>query len=231
LRLNGLERAITFSREQFDGHPDSLHFLSYGSPLLKALLASVPEPDEHDWAVLRLSAPDEHSWIGWYSLAETLPSPVRKVADLHRALSTHRDNAAPYSAQAHFQNRIIKEQAREAERAESFHIRQRQTLQIRARDLLCNAALVEIALGQQPQLFDMDAYPAGFSDTAITGLKRHNSPWSWMLKYGYVPGLRVSDDDPYWAQVQGLARDELKKTFGRLTAEAAQVREKMKALD
>jgi hypothetical protein len=101
---------------------------------------------------------------------------------------------------------------------------QKSTLRAKARRLLVKAALVEIALGQQQELFDEAAYPTSFDENAVKGLRRYGVPWTWMLKIGFEQGLRPGDTDPYWTEVKNLARDRLSERFVALTGQAREVR-------
>jgi hypothetical protein len=63
----------------------------------------------------------------------------------------------------------------------------------RARTVLLHAALVEIALGQQPTLFD-EPLPHEFSDQAIVGLGRHKYPFAPLLKLASAGNLNASQE-------------------------------------
>jgi len=88
---------------------------------------------------------------------------------------------------------------------------------------LVKATLVEIALGQQQELFEEAAYPSSFDENAVKGLRRHGVPWTWILKIGFEPGLRPANADPYWEEVKNLARDKLRERIQSLTAQASEL--------
>lgn len=87
---------------------------------------------------------------------------------------------------------------------------QTSTLRARPRPLLTKAALVEIALGQEQELFNEVPYPSSFDENAIKGLRRHGPPWTWMLKIGFEQGMRPANSDFYWTEVKNLGRDKLR---------------------
>ena len=222
---------VTFAPDRFDEHPDSLHFLSYGSPLLDAILASVPPPESHDLAPTRLVADVPRPLVGWYDLRADLLRPLRSVGDLNRSLAYKADAQALPRSQADFQRRVEEERIRVAGRDAAFVERKRKTLAAQAQRLLVKAALVEIALGRQASLFDSDSYPRNFDEGAVQGLKRHKSPWSWMLIIASAPDLRPAQDDPFWAEVSPFSKERLRERFNNLTKEAAAVREQWRPLE
>lgn len=100
---------------------------------------------------------------------------------------------------------------------------QKSTLLAKARRLLIKVALIEIALGQERELFEEVTYPASFDENAIRGLRYREMPWPAILKIGYEPGMRPVDSDPYWSEVKNLNRDKLRERFQTLSAQARDV--------
>ncbi len=221
LSLDGTSAAVTFSREQFDAHPDTLQFLSYGNPLFQALLESVPEPDAADGCVARFTDAEAVPVREWYDLTGTAPAPVATLGDLKRALACTAPHSSPEAAGALFQDQVTALRKAYEERSAEFVAMQKSTLRAKARRLLVKAALVEIALGQQQELFDEAAYPTSFDENAVKGLRRYGVPWTWMLKIGFEQELRPAQNDSYWAEVKNLARDRLRERFQALTAQAS----------
>ena len=222
---------VTFSATSFEEHPESLHFLSYGSPLLDGLLASVPEPESHSLAPARFTADEPRPLVGWYDTRSDLVRPLRSLADLNRSLAHPADDQAIPHAQTDFQHRVVEERSRVAGRNAAFGQRKRRTLAAQARRLLEKAALVEIALGRQASLFDSEVYPRNFDESAVVGLKRHKAPWDWMLYIGYLSGLRPREDDPFWAEVSPLSKERLAERFRDLTKEAQSVLDQWRVLE
>ena len=221
--LNGGSIAVTFSPERFDEHPDTLQFLSYGNPLFDALLNTVPAPEAEASSVVRFADPDGLPVTGWYDLSSAAPQPIATLADLRRAMNgTPADQARP-AAEQHFRSQVQAVRQTNVARSAEFVERQKRTLQAKAQRLLVKAALVEIALGQQPELFSKESYPSTFDEQAIVGLRRHRSPWTWMQIIGFEQGLRPSQTDPYWNEISSLPVERLKERFQALTNEARDV--------
>ena len=80
------------------------------------------------------------------------------------------------------------------------------------------------------KVFEEVPYPTEFNEQAIIGLRRHKSPWTWMLKIGFEPGLRPDSADPFWSGVRNLGPDRLKERLQQLTLEARRVRESWQRL-
>lgn len=221
--LNGGNIAVTFSVERFDEHPDTLQFLSYGNPLFDALLNTVPAPEAEASSVARFADPDGLPVTGWYDLSASAPEPIATLADLRRAMNGTPVDQARTAAEQHFRAQVQAIRQTHATRSAEFIERQKRTLQAKAQRLLIKASLVEIALGQQPELFSKESFPSTFDEQAIVGLRRHRSPWTWMQMIGFQQGLRPSQNDPYWNEISSLSVDRLKERLQALTSEATNV--------
>ena len=90
----------------------------------------------------------------------------------------------------------------------------------KAQRLLVQAALVEIALGQQPEIFESDTYPAAFNEQAVLGLQRHGFPWGPLLKLTDEDCPSPTGQDAYYQQIADYKREDLKKEFARLRDKA-----------
>lgn len=97
------------------------------------------------------------------------------------------------------------------------------SLRAKARRLLEQAALVEIALGRQQGLFVTDAYPTTFSEAAVSNLARHHSPWTWLLVIGDKPLPEPRATDPYWDDIRNRDAIELRNLFTQLSADAKRI--------
>ena len=97
---------------------------------------------------------------------------------------------------------------------------QRSALKARAAELLAQAALVELALGQQPDLFAEGAYPAAFDLAAVVGLRRHKYPWAPLLvmAQGHLAAPRPTDR--FYARIQNESAEQLKRRFEGLEQRA-----------
>jgi len=104
---------------------------------------------------------------------------------------------------------------------------ERSTLEAQAGRLLLDAALVELALGQQPDLFGQEAYPAAFDESAVVGLKRHGYPWGTLLKLVRSRIQAPRPTDPFFVEIQGEAAEWLRRRFGTLEQRAGQLVERI----
>jgi hypothetical protein len=228
LSWNGDSLIVTFSPACFDEHPDTVKFLSYGSPILDALLdlGPTPEPDS-DGAILRMRADDVGLGLcAWYLPGRNGASPNRvdNLPELNRWLSSKVDvrmsEEVRYKAQEKFIKafQAVQEKRREIilQRRKSFVLAEK----AKAQRLLVKAALIELALGQQLGLFDTENYPSAFNELAIKGLQRHGYPWGALLKLAYESELSISEEDEYYQQIQGSNRESLKGKFSQLIEEA-----------
>ncbi|HET91348.1 MAG TPA: helicase [Chloroflexi bacterium] len=239
LRLGGEETAVTFDRAVFDIYPNSLRLLTYGNPLLERLLASIAalEGDVFQGALLRVAVTAPWPRVGYYILTEA--GQVQRLASLEQVRAALDAPDAPVwtatqieAAQADLEAAATAEWARSDEGRERLVRAQREALLARAGRLLLDAALVELALGQQPAMFGETGYPLAFAESAVTGLRRHGYPWTALL--GQVTthaGLTAPQPtDPFFVAIQGQSAEQLRRQFERLARQAQQLLAQLAAL-
>ena len=231
LRTDGDDVAVTFDAALFDAHPNTLRLLTYGNELLTELLRAVPEPalvpplpPSQSWGgkrggrVLRCQTKGPLPLCAYYALdTGGRPQRIERLADLEVLCAekpdVHWSEEAVTSACEDFERKaaaLLQQQARVVtvrQRAE------RLALEEQARQTLLRAALVELALGQQPELYEEEALPVAFTEEAITGLRRHGYPFAPLLRLVNVDGLRPSPTAPFYATVQGRSRETLRRRF------------------
>lgn len=234
LRWNNGETAVTFRAERFDQFPDTLQLLSYGNRLFTEILHSIPASDYEEPGVKDM-ARFEHKEllpiIGWYSLAGSSPVPIETFAQLEKLVKKPPKADIAYAARFETADKLFSTQAETIARAYQqrllqFGHQQQAVLQAKARRLLEKGALVEIALGQRRSLFEPESYPIGFSETAVIGLKRHKSPWSWLLvaaTYGGKPLPQPEESDPFYDQIKNEKPERLKAMFQHFAEDAREL--------
>jgi hypothetical protein len=227
LTWQGAKLPVTFSRECFDKHPDTVRFLSYGSPLLAELLENVPAPQsESSGSLVRCRTTGNVELRAWYVSAEgqAQPQSIETLADLRDWLARH-PGSEPTSetlrdeAQMLFESKVAQVNRQQAELLQHRQLARYLAERAKAQRLLIQAALVEIALGQQPEMFESETYPSAFNEEAVLGLQRHGFPWSALLKLAYDDGLSPSEQDVYYQQIAGYKRESLKAEFAHLRDE------------
>ena len=226
LLWDGQRTAVTFRAEVFDRWPQTLQFLSYGSPLLAAVLALVEPPDELPAGVARYEAADL-PLRGWYDLSAGAPRLVESLAQLRETQAAGRPaTTTAEAAQEAFAVVTAARREQDATRRARTVDERRVVLEAQARQRAQQAALVEIAIGQQKSLFDDEVYPISFNEAAVVDLARHKSPWSWIvhiLRQSGGPLPLPREDDPFFAQIQGEKPERLKERLARLTGDARDI--------
>jgi superfamily II DNA or RNA helicase len=228
--------AVTFSADRFDEYPDTLQLLSYGNPLLTQILGSVPPPEEYPAQLIRFADEETLPVCAWYSLHGNDSTQVNTLAQLKQVSGQTTDQASPLEKNAESAHQQFTQQVQAINEAYQSRLAQHTTqweaaLRAKARRLLEKASLVEIALGQQQTLFAAENYPTGFSEAAVAGLKRHKTPWSWMLVIGGKPLPQPQHTDPFYDQIRNEKRETLKALFGQLTAEAKDILQAWRAIN
>jgi SNF2 family DNA or RNA helicase len=223
----GEKTAVTFSAEQFDKFPDTLHFMSYGSPLLAEILDAVPAPQAYPTHVARFKANNTWPVHAWCDLRGAQPRLTDSFTTLKQALAAR--NVVVRDGQNGLAQQQFTQEAealvRTHQQRVAQHVQQQQAvLQARARRLLEQAALLEIALGQQRSLFESENYPTGFNQEAIKGLARHGGVWQWLLVIATNKGKssvsQPEATDPYFEQVRNEKAEKLKTILSQIADEA-----------
>jgi superfamily II DNA or RNA helicase len=223
-------KAVTFDASLFDAHTDSLQLLTYGNPLLTALLETVPEPaPEPAGRLLRCSTKGPPPVCAYYTLnSRGQPQRIERLADLETLLLGQKPGVrtANWSeeviaaARGDFQQELARRLEKRARAVSARQRADRVELEEQARQTLLQAALVELAMGQQPQLLKDEAWPMAFAEEAITGLRRHGYPFAPLLKLVSVDGLSPSPTDPFYVEMQAKSRASLEGQFRWLQEKA-----------
>jgi len=228
LAWQGESLPVTFSPACFDAHPDSVRFLTYGSSLLEAILASVPQPgSETHYGLVRCRTEGELDLRAWYAPAPggTFCRPVETFPTLLDWLRSDPSGRPAFTdsllglAKSEFAAEAALVRRHQADIIATRWRARYLALRARAQLLLLRAAMVELALGQNPNFLD-ETYPTTFGDEAVRGLQRHGYPWGPLLKLAFDAGLALSPEDGYYKQIAGEKREALKGRFVQLREEA-----------
>ncbi len=223
---------VTFDADVFDDHPNTVQLLTYGNPLLDELLGRVAaEPEEQMVLghVLRVAVDAPLPRVGYYVLDDgDAPLVLGRLSDLEGALdeSTEYGEWTPdLIATAHLdlEQRVAEEWASIEREHEKIREAQRTVWEARAARLLMDAALVELTLGQTPDLFGEEQYPQAFNEVAVRGLARHGYPWTALLQ---IAGQRIQSPRPanqFYLDIQGEAPERLNRRFTKLKQQASEL--------
>ena len=218
----GLEQAVTFDRSVFDAHPETVRFLVPGDRLFEALVADIDRPlaDDSGQGVAR----GTHDWIlprvVYYEPKDGRPARVASLSRLADGTRTEHWAAAALEAAEQDLESIAGADIQHERRVEELiDSSERLALEERARDVLVRTAYVELAQGQQPELFgEQTAWQ--FSEDAIRGLKRHKYPFAPLLTVVDVSALEPTPTDAFFLSIQSEPADRLRRRFDDLRREA-----------
>lgn len=152
LRMDDQLTPVTFDRQVFDLYPETLRLVTYGEPLLEALLDQVRplvHPEEIALPLVRYEAGSADPLVCYYALSETNVVPILTLRELIHFL----ENAPPSGpdkkpegeATLHFE-KIVDERRKEAlEKAQKEHQSRLLAMEEQGRDLLVRAALCDRA--------------------------------------------------------------------------------------
>ena len=194
-------------------------------------LEQVGEGEDNDWrgTILRVAINEPLPRIAYYSQdGKGGLKPVTRLEELRQALGGQSETAwataLAAEAEALARAATVAEWERIRQGEEQLLHVQREALIARAGRLLLDAALIEIAIGQQPDLFDGGTYPMAFDEKAVSGLRRHAYPWAPLLRLVWreMPVRKPRATDSLFVTIQGEPPARLKQRFRRLAAQATQ---------
>lgn len=228
LNYHGETIPVTFSLECFDDHPDTVQFLTYGNPIFENLLLMSLSPEiSISHRLIRLSSKDEEVELNaWYAQNEDgLPKEIRSVDELSSYLDGESGKQPIDDEFLHNAESLFQRAKEDLFRRQKEVIKRRKlgyflAEKAKGQRILIKAALVELALGQQPELLEKEIFPTAFTEQAIQGLQRYGFPWGPLLQLAYEDHLSPQVEDPFFRQIKDSSRDSLKGRFSQLADEA-----------
>lgn len=222
LDWHGGYQAVTFNPQLFDQHPNTLQLLTYGGGLLEEILQSVEPPldGKASGEIARCSQATPWPLVGFYGAADSCP--IRSLAELRAALekglTAELADDQRQGLLAHFNAAVDKLMVREVNAAESRRKAHISSLTEEIRQLLTQAAYIELAQAAARDLFDEEDLPLDFSDLAYERLKRHKYPFAGAMKQvgGGLP--RPRSEDPFYLKMKASKRDVLTRRFDAIRA-------------
>jgi len=217
LDWHGGYEAVTFNPALFDQHPNTLRLLTYGGGLLEEILQAVEPPVDGTAAGQTVRCSQASPWplVGFYGAVDGCP--IRTLAELRAILDKGQaaglDGDRRQHLLAQFSSGANKLMARETQAADSRRKAYISSLTEEIRQLLTQAAYIELAQAAVRDLFDEDDMPLDFSDQAYERLKRHKYPFSGALKQvgGRLP--RPRPEDSFYQKMKAANRDVLTRRF------------------
>jgi ERCC4-related helicase len=214
---------VTFSGEVFDQHPDTLRMLTFGAPLFQQILNAIPEiSDETVSPFVRLSSETDVKVRQWFMVKGKSSFEISTVQSLQDNLGKLDSSTSMdiQTAGQKFKNTLQQISGQHNDIIQYRRKAEFLTNKKRAQSILVKAALVEIVLGIQSDMFETESYPTVFNEQAIIGLQRHGFPWGPLLKLAFENGLSPKEEDPYFQKISGENKSSLKTRFTELAKEA-----------
>ncbi len=228
------ERRVTFRPEVFDRHPSTVEFLTYGHPLFDELLASVADAPEagspRGLGLYRLERPVPLAVL--YRPTATGAVPVSDLAELRRTLAARRGiwpHPAAGEAESYFANLRRELAASYESSAGQRREAGRRALVESARQVLRRSALVTLARGASPSLFEA-ALPYGFGEEAVAALAHRGQPFIDLLALARGEDLEVRSDEAYFRKLVGRGDEEMQRKSKALVTEGKEIVRRHEAL-
>jgi len=217
---------VTFDGDLFDQHPDSLRLLSYQEELFTKLLNEIPVPEKADLPaqVIRLES-DEPRVIGYYLAVGEDVEPVHNLAELLASLDLNPvapTEASQIAAREMLAVEIKKRRAKQDEAEARVKSNATSVMKERARQLLTQAAFLEMILASPGLLDDTQAVLFGFNAESIQELRKKGYPYAPMMRSVNTEDLSLSPTDPFYLKVKD---ESLAQNKRRLEAIKVQIGE------
>ncbi len=214
LGWRGEDIGVTFDPTVFDEHPVSLHLLSYGDEIFQALVAAVSPPAsaEEEGRIIRCASEAGEGGRTYFSGQDGHLDLIETIRTLREVL----ESSAPSLISARELEKARQLcashcEATRRQRSEAGERRQRMavlTLEEEGRQLLLRAALIELAIARQRELWDAPG-PSEFSEAALGALRSKGYPFAPLLQLVSVEGVRPSPADPFYLRIQEDSRETL----------------------
>lgn len=216
LDWHGAWHEVTFRPQLFDEHPNTLKLLAYGGGLLEDLLSVVESPhDDHvEGGIVRCSLDGAWSASGFFRLSDQSPIPsFNKLLPALENMSVmpltgHGRSTIESMFADSIRQRLMWDSKADIDRRNAVL----SSLREEVRQLLVEAAYVELALATHRDLFD-EALPLDFSDDAFQRLKRHKVPFAGAMKLAGANLPRPRPDDPLYVRLRESRKDVLVRRF------------------
>lgn len=216
LDWHGDWKEVTFDPPLFDEHPNSLTLLSYGDGLLTEILGVVEPPlDGHDAGSLaRCSATGNWTATAYFGLRDhnVVPSFGKLLMAINGHPVVELTTVQRTALEQRFADTLGQRQSQEAKAADDRKKARLSSLTEEIRQLLNEAAYIELAMASNRDLFD-EALPLDFSEQAYERLKRHRVPFAGAMKVAGQSLPRPRPDDPLYARLRDSRRDVLTRRF------------------
>ena len=217
LDWHGAYQAVTFNPEVFDEYPNTLRLLTYGGGLLEEVLQTLEPPVDGATSaeVIRCAHATPWPLVGFYEAADG--QAIRSLGELRIILDkgaiVELKDEQRQCLVAQFNDTAGKLMSRETNAADSRRKAHISSLTEEIRQLLTQAAYIELAQATNKDLFDEDDLPVDFSEHAYERLKRHKYPFSGALKQVGDRLPRPRPQDPFFLKMNAAKRDVLTRRF------------------
>lgn len=214
---------VTFSRDVFDAYPVTVRFLTLGTPLLNQILNEIPEVGNLSVSpFIRLTADGDIKLRQWFLVNNQTALEIPTIQSLQDNLGNldPAKSVESQTASARFEKTLHQITEKSSRIIQYRRKAEFLTNKKRAQATLIKAALVEIALGVQSDMFETETYPTAFNEQAVLGLQRRGYPWGALLQLAFDSGLTPNEEDPYFQKINNENKASLKARFAELAKEA-----------
>ncbi|HUW32942.1 MAG TPA: hypothetical protein VM223_15145, partial [Planctomycetota bacterium] len=208
-------QAVTFNAALFDEHPNTLQFMSFGSKLLAEALEAVEPPVLAKSSGLIARCKTDVPWplAGFFAVRSGNVQAVDSHAGLEALLTGDREPITSEHVSTigtQFASAVSILAAREARVAAARNSSDVASRSEELRQLLLQAACIDIAKSTDSELFDG---PVHFGEEAIMRLGRYGYPFAGTLRVVSISGLNPHANDALYQRLLGSNQAALTQRF------------------
>jgi len=230
----GVAVPVTFNPSLFDEHPSTLRLLSYGDSLFDQLIKEVKTPKKDDLPLRIVRLTSESSLLcSYYCVTDSGSKPILTLSGLETALT---QETLPFNSdllaevQADFDKHVEDVKQKEHKVQEARRQAEKAALVEKGHQLLLEATYIDIAMARYPSLFEQPPNLAGFTEDAVSALKRRGYPFAPLLRLVGTANITPTPSDPVWERVQAASRESLRKKLESIKQPIADLLQKLTPL-
>jgi ERCC4-related helicase len=223
---------VTFDRELFDEHPETVRLVTYGSEILTGLMNRLQQLQRYsdlNAPLIRCSTPEPVSLVGYYKVSVDAFTPISTFHELEDSL-----NQLDFSptqeiiekVRYDFITKVNEIQTREVEKAKTAMESKRLALEESGRILLAQAGYIHIVRTHQmidgeDQQLSLSLF--GDTDNMIGILRTKKFPYAGLLTFPALDQIRLHPEDRFYQSIRNEQERELKTIEENIKSQARTV--------
>lgn len=232
LYLGDTPVSVTFDRELFDEHPETVRLVTYGSEILDKMVSKVDKIDLYsdlNAPLIRCSSSGAFALVCYYRVTADSFTPISSLEALKGTVAPLDFSPKPEviaSVRLDFTNQLKEIQSKEIEKSKTALESKRLALEETGRILLAKAAYIHLArthelLGASDQQLNLSLF--GDPGNMIDILRAGKFPYSALLTFPTLNQIRLDPEDRFFQLIKNKQERELRVIDENIRSQARTV--------